>query len=138
MPPKVRRWTAVIAAALVLAYVDTVTISEIGDFALWPAGLVWIAVFAAVCGFLLALISEGAASGVAAASVLAAFIFAGLWSFVFWSFLGAYFSYFELIISTPFISQVLPQILVILLTTTPAGLLGVVVATVLVPIHYRP
>ena len=130
MNPKVRQWTAAIAAALVLAYVDTVTVSEIQDFALWQAGFVWIGVFAVGCGVLLALINEDAIWPAVVAPALAVLIFAGVWSYVFWSFLGEYFSYFELLLSTPFLSQVLPQGIVILVTTVPMGLLGIVAATV--------
>ncbi len=131
MHPKVRQWTAIIAAAVVMAYVDTMTVSEIKNFALWQGGLVWMGVFAAGCGVLLALINDDAVWSVIVAPVLAVLIFAGVWSYVFWSFLGEYFSYFELLLSTPFLSQVLPQGIVILATTIPMGLLGVVVATVL-------
>ncbi len=130
MHPKVRQWTATIAAALVMAYVDTITVSEIQDFALWQAGFAWMGVFAVGCGVLLALINEDAIWSVVVAPVLAVLIFAGVWSYVFWSFLGEYFSYFELLVSTPFLSQVLPQGIVILVTTIPMGLLGVVAATV--------
>jgi hypothetical protein len=131
MHPKVRQWTATIAAALVLAYVDTMTVSEIKDFALWQGGLVWMGVFAIGCGVLLALVNEDALWSTVAAPVLAVLIFVGVWSYVFWSFLGEYFSYLELIVSTPFLSQVLPQGFVILVTTIPMGLLGVVIATIL-------
>ena len=135
---EVRRWTAIIAAAVVLAYVGTVTVSEVRDFALWPAGLVWLSVFAVICGVLLTLTSDGAIWSIVVASVLAIVIFAGLWSYIFWSFLGEYFSYFELIVSTAFISQVFRQSLVILITTVPLGLLGVVAATIFLPDRYRP
>jgi len=131
MHPKTRQWTATIAAALVLAYVDTMTVSEIKNFALWQGGLAWMGVFAVGCGILLALIHDDALWSAVAAPVLAVLIFAGVWSYVFWSFLGEYFSYLELIVSTPFLSQVLPQGFVILVTTIPMGLLGVVIATVL-------
>jgi hypothetical protein len=134
---EVRRWTAIIAAAVVLAYVGTVTVSEVRDFALWPAGLIWLSVFAVICGVLLALISDGAGWSIVMASVLAVLIFAGLWSYIFWAFLGKYFSYFELIVSTPFISQVFRQGFVILITTVPLGLLGVAAATIFVPDRYR-
>ena len=135
---EVRRWTAIIAAAVVLAYVGTVTVSEVRDFALWQASLAWLGVFAAICGVLLALTSDGAVWSIAVASVVAVLIFAGLWSYILWSFLGEYFSYFELIVSTPFISQVFPQSFVILITTVPLGLLGVAAATIFVPNRYRP
>lgn len=135
---KVRQWTAIIAAALVLAYVGTVTVSEVRDFALWPAGLVWLGVFAVICGALLALISDGAVWAIVLASVLAVLIFAGLWSYILWSLLGEYFSLFELIVSTLFVSQVFRQSVVLLITTIPLGLLGVAAATIFVPDRYRP
>jgi hypothetical protein len=137
MRPEVRRWTAIIAAAVILAYVGTVTVSEVRDFALWPASLVWLSVFAVICGGLLALISDGAVWSTVVASVLAVLIFAGLWSYIFWSFLGEWFPYSELIVSTPFISRVFRQSFVILITTIPLGLLGAVAATIFPPDRYR-
>ena len=135
---EVRRWTAIIAAAVVLAYVGTVTVSEVRDFALWQASLGWLGVFAVICGVLLALISDGAVWSIVVASVLAVLIYAGLWSYIFWSLLGEYFSYSELIVSTPFISQVFRQSFVILITSVPLGLLGMAAATIFLPDRYRP
>jgi len=135
---KVRQWTAIVAAAVVLAYVGIVAVTEVRDFALWSANLTWLGVIAAICGALLALVSEGAVWSIVVASVLAVLIFAGLWSYIFWSFLGEYFSFLELIVSNLFIFQVLPRSALILITTLLLGLLGTVAATILLPDRYRP
>jgi hypothetical protein len=135
---KVRQWTAIVAAAVVLAYVGIVAVTEVRDFALWPASLAWLGVFAAICGALLALISDGAAWSIVVASVLAVMIFAGLWSYIFWLFLGEFVSLLEIIVSNLFIFQVLPRSAVVLITTVLLGLLGVVAATIFLPDRYRP
>jgi hypothetical protein len=128
---------ATVAAALVLTYVGTAALSEVGDFGLWPASLTWLGVAAVVCGALLALIGGGAAWSMVAASVLAALLFAGLWNMIYWTFLGVYVDFFEITISNPFLYQVLPRCAIIVLTTAPLGLIGVVAATILLPERYR-
>jgi hypothetical protein len=128
----VRQWTAIIAAALVLVYVSTAAI-KVRDFALWPTSLAVLCVSAVICGVLLAFVNSGAAWSVVAASALAVLIFTGVWSYIFWSFLGEYFSLFEIVISTPFIYQVLLPSGMILVTTVPFGLLGSVAVRIFLP-----
>lgn len=133
----IRRWVTTVAAALVLTYVSTAALSEVGDFGLWPASLAWLGVAAVVCGALLALIGSSAAWLMVTASVLATLLFAGLWNMIYWTFLGAYVGFFEIAISNPFLYQVLPRCAIILITTAPLGLVGVVAATILLPERYR-
>jgi hypothetical protein len=102
-----------------------------------PANLAWLVVAAFLCGVLLALIGEGGAWRIVASCVLAALLFAGLWNYIFWSFLGEYASFLEIGMSNPFISLVVPRCALMLLTAAPLGLLGVVAATILVPDEYR-
>jgi hypothetical protein len=137
MASRIRQGTSVIAAAAVLAYVSMAGLTELRDFALWPASLAWLVLAAFVCGVLLSLVGEGGAWLSVASSVLAVLLFAGLWNFVFWSFLGQYASFFELGMSNPFLYLVLPRCALILLTTAPMGLLGAVAATILIPDEYR-
>ena len=137
MASRFRQATSVVAAAVVLAYVSMAGLTEIRDFALLPANLVWLVVAAFVCGVLLVLIGEGGTWRVVVSCVLAVVLFAGLWNCIFWSFLGEYASFFELGISNPFIYLVVPRCALILLTTAPVGLLGAVAATILVPDEYR-
>ena len=134
---KVRHWTAVIATALVLTYVSISTLSEVRDFSLWAGSLEWLAVAALVCGLLLALVGGGNASSIVAASVLSAFLFAGVWHYILWSFLGEYISFFEVGLSNLFILQVLPRCALILIITAPLGLVGFVAATILLPDSYH-
>jgi hypothetical protein len=134
---RIRQGTSVIAAAVVLVYVSMAGLTELRNFAVWPASLAWLALAAFVCGFLLALVGEGGAWRIVASSVLAVLLFAGLWNYIFWSFLGEYASFFELGMSNPYLYLVLPRCALILLTTAPLGLLGVVTATILLPDEYR-
>lgn len=137
MSVRVRQWTAVVSAALVLTYVSVSTLSEVRDFSLWAGSLEWLAIAALVCGLLLALVGEGNAWSIVAASVLSAFLFAGVWHYILWSFLGEYISFFEVGLSNLFILQVLPRCALILIIAAPLGLVGFVTATILLPDHYR-
>jgi hypothetical protein len=134
---RIRQGTSVIAAAVVLVYVSMAGLTELRNFAVWPASLAWLALAAFVCGVLLALVGEGGAWRIVVSSVLAVLLFAGLWNYIFWSFLGEYASFFELGMSNPYLYLVLPRCALILLTTAPLGLLGVVTATILLPDEYR-
>lgn len=136
MNPKVRQWTAIVAAAAVLAYVGTAAVTEVRDFALWPTDLTSLSAFAAICGGLLALTTKGSFWPTVAASLLAALIVAGLGIYIFWSFLGEYFSVFEIIASNLFVLHVLPRSAVVFLTATFVGLLGTVAVAILFPSRY--
>ncbi len=137
MTSRIRQGTSVIAAAVVLAYVSMAGLTEIRDFAVLPANLAWLVVAAFVCGVLLALVGEGGAWRIVASCVLAVLLFAGLWNYIFWSFLGEYASFIELGMSNPFLYLVLPRCALILLAAAPLGLLGAVAATIVVPDEYR-
>jgi hypothetical protein len=134
---RLRRWAATIAVAIVMTYVGTVAVSEVRDVALWRANLTSLSLVALICGALLAVVSDGAAWSLIFASGLAALACAGVWTFIWWSFLGGYFSIFELIGSNLFVLQAVPRSGVIFLTSVFMGLLGIVVVTILVPYGYR-
>ena len=141
MHPKVKQWTAIMAAALVLAYVSTAAATEVRDFALWQASSAWLGVFAAICGVLLALINgsnDGAAWYIVVAPVLAVLILAGVWCYILWSFLGEHLSLYEIMVSNLFINQVITRSFLILIITVPFGLLGVAVVKVFLPERYHP
>jgi hypothetical protein len=138
MSPRVRQWIATIAAAIVLAYVGTVAVTEVQDYSWWSANLAWLTAFSVVCGALLALIGRNAVRSMTAASGLAVLIFVAVWYYTLWSFLGDYFSPLELMVSNLFILQVLPQSATIFGTTFFAGLLAIVAVMIFVPDHYRP
>jgi len=141
MRQKVRQWTAIMAAALVLAYVSIAAATEVRDFALWQASWTWLGVFAAICGALLALVN-GSDHGdfwyIVVAPVLAVLILAGEWCYILWSFLGEYVSLYEIMVSNLFIYQVLSRSFLILIIAVPFGLLGFVVAKVFLPDRYHP
>jgi len=141
MHQKARQWTAIMAAALVLAYVSTAAATEVRDFALWQASWAWLSIFAAFCGALLAPIfsgNDGAIWSTVMAPVLAVLIFAGVQYYILWSFLGEYLSLYEIMVSNLFINQVLPRTFLVLITTVPFGLFGFVVARAFVPDRYHP
>ena len=68
MCSKVREWTAIFAAATVLAYVSSAAISQMQNYAFWSTDLAVVSVFAAICGALLALINKRAIASMIAAS----------------------------------------------------------------------
>jgi hypothetical protein len=136
--PRIRRWAAVVATAIVLAYVSTVAVTQVRDFALWPANLVWLGAVSAVCGVLLALIDEDTVRLMVVASGLAVLISAGVWSYILWSLMGDYFSLFELMASNLFVLQVIPRSAMIFVTTLFMGFLAIVAVTIFVPDRYRP
>jgi hypothetical protein len=136
--PRIRRWAAVVATAIVLAYVSTVAVTQVRDFALWPANLVWLGAVSAVCGVLLALIDEDTVRLMVVASGLAVLISAGVWGYILWSLMGDYFSLFELMASNLFVLQVIPRSAMIFVTTLFMGFLAIVAVTIFVPDRYRP
>ncbi len=142
MHQKVRQWTAIMAAALVLAYVSTAAVTEVRDFALWQASWTWLGVFAAICGALLALINgsddTAAWSIVVAPPVLAVLILAGVRCYILWSFLGEYLSLSEIMLSNLFIYQVVSRSFLLLIVAVPFGLLGVAAVKVFISDRYHP
>ena len=136
--PRISRWAAVVATAIVLAYVSTVAVTQVRDFALWPANLVWLGAVSAVCGVLLALIDEDTVRLMVVASGLAVLISAGVWGYILWSLMGDYFSLFELMASNLFVLQVIPRSAMIFVTTLFMGFLAIVAVTIFVPDRYRP
>ena len=138
MHSRVREWTAIFAAAMILTYVSTAAITQIHDYAFWPSSLTWVGVYATICGALLALVNKQAIRSMIMTSVIATLIFAGLWSYIFWSFLGEYLSIFEIVISNLFFLRVLPQSIVILIMTILPGLLGLALVKTIVPGRYQP
>jgi len=132
MKSMVRRWLGTLAAAAVLAYVGTVAVTEVKDFALWRVGFLWLCAFALICGALLAMSSDRAYRSMVWASALAALTLAGLWSYIWWSFLGEYISYFEVLKSNLFILHVLPRSAVVFFVTMPLGLMAVVFTKMLI------
>ena len=137
MGEKARQGTTVLAAALVLAYLGAVSISQVRDFAPWPANLAWLSFFSAMCGILLAISNDRAARSMVVASALAVPIFAGIWSYILWALLGEYISFFDLILSDFMFLYVIRLGALIFVVSTFFGLLGTVLALTIVPDRYR-
>ncbi len=138
MSRRVRQGTAIVAVALVLAYVGTVSVSKVRDFAPWPANLLWLIVISAICGVLLALSSDGADWSIAVASLLAVLIFGGLQSYMIWVLLGQYVSLFDLVLSDFVLVYVTQRGILMLMVSALFGLLGAVVTRAFLPDHYLP
>jgi hypothetical protein len=132
MKSMVRRWLCTVAAAAVLAYVGTVAVTEVKDFALLRFGFLWLCAFALISGALLAMTSDRAFWSMVWASALAAVTLAGLWSYIWWSFLGEHLSYFEVLKSNLFMLHVLPRSAVVFFVTMPLGLLAIVFTKMLI------
>ena len=138
MSQRVRQGTAIVAAALVLAYVGAVSVSKVRDFAPWPANLLWLSVVSVICGVLLALSSDGAVRSIVVASVVAVLIFGGLRSYMVWTLLGQYVSLSDLVLSDLVLLYVIQRGLLMLLVSALFGLLGAVVTLVFLPDRYLP
>ena len=145
MGQSVRRGTAVVAVALILAYVGTMAITPMRDFAPWPTNMLWLGVVSTICGVLLALISligEEAVWSIIAASVLAVLIFGGLWSYICWALLGQYISqyisFFNLILSDFVFPYVIKRGALMFIVSVLFELLGAVIALIFLPARYCP
>jgi len=128
----------VMAAALVLAYLGTFSMSQVREFAPLPANVLWLGVASVVCGVLLALTDAGAARLIVVAAALAVLIFGGLWSYIAWALLGQHFSLFELIRSDIVFLYVVRQGAVMFIASAPFGLLGAVAVRAFLPDRYLP
>ena len=137
MVERARQGTAIVAAALVLAYLGAVSISQVGDFAPWPANKAWLSIFSSMCGVLLALSNERPAQSMVVASALAVPIFAGVWSYILWTLLGQQISFIDLILSDFMLLYVIRLGVLLFIVSVLFGLLGTVVALTLIPDRFR-
>ena len=138
MMHRIRQASAIIAAAIVLAYLGLVALSEVKRFAPFAADTNWLIVGAFICGVLFALISDRAIESMFLAAVLAVIVFIGIWGFFFWRFFGAYFSLFELMISNRFFAEVFPRTLLMFSLSTIVGIIAAVIVMLVIPDQYRP
>lgn len=137
MSRRLKQGTAIIAAALVVAYLGLISITEVGDYVSWSVGLLGLSLAAALCGLLLALIDEQAIRLMSIASVLGMLIFGGLWSIASWALLGEQFTFVELILSDLVFSYVLRRGLLLGLITILFGLIGAAGMQLFLPAHYH-
>ena len=133
---------AVVAAALILALVDIVSVSSMRDFVPWSGSLVWMVVISIICGVLLALISPRAAWMIVAASVVAVLVFASLWSYTSWVLLEPYISLLDLSVSDVILSDMVILYVssrgaVMFMSNAAFGLLGAVATLAFLPGGYH-
>ena len=139
MVERVRQGTATFAAALVLAYGMAATVPPVHDFAPWPSDLIWLTVLSVICGALLGLTnSEAGWVMIAAASVLAILFFTAIRSYIVWQLVGRQvsLSLFELVLSDLVFLYVIQTGLILFMISAIFGLIGAVLASVILPEHY--
>ena len=122
----IRQWTGTLAVAAILAYGGTVSFTAVKNTAIWEVNTVWLGAFALICGALLVIISENSFRSMIIASVLATVTVAGLWSYILWSSLGGYISYFNLLNSNLCMAYVYPISAVVAIISIPLGLIGII------------
>ena len=140
MNRQVRKYTAVIAASIVLACMGLVAFTDLESFAGWPVSPLWMGVVAVLCGILLATISGESTWPLIAVfevAALAVLIFGAAWTYILWQFVRQYVSYFELMWSTFVFVYIASRGLIVFVLTLLSGMLGVVAAQVLLPERYR-
>ena len=134
-----RQGAVIVAVALALAYVGTVSVSgEIRGFAPWPADLFWLAVVSFICGILLGLSVKNAFRAILLASVLAVVIFGALWSYVYWVLIGDYIPLFDLILSDQVSLYVFQWGFFIFMVSALCGMIGTVVPMAVISSDYLP
>lgn len=141
MRHRLRQSLAMIAVALVLAYVGTAAVARVRGFAPWEGDLLWLIVAAFVCGILLTLTNDDAIWLMMAASVLAVLIFIGLWSVIFWMSLEQSIPILDLLLSDFVFIYFAQRSSLLLFLSVLFGLLGVALVMALqifLPEQYRP
>lgn len=137
MGRKVRQWSAIIAAAIVLGCVGTFSIEPVSNFAPWPApGMSWVWVTAAICGYLLAFNVTRSNWAMVAASALSTLILGGIWAYVIWQLLGPLrqqVSLLDFLVSDLVFHLGIRRGAVLFVFSVPFGLLGVKVKSLLLP-----
>ncbi len=137
----IRQSLAVIAAAIVLAYVGTTAVSQVRGFAPWQGNLAWLVIAAMICGILIAFTNDDAIWLMIAATVLSVLIFIGLWSVIFWVLLGRALPLHRLILSDFLFIYFVQRGSLILFLGGLFGLLGVasvMILQIFIPERYRP
>jgi hypothetical protein len=131
-----RKWAAIVAGALLLAYVGTVTTTKVQEVASWQADGLWFAIAAVICGALVFVSTDGDFWSIVGAALFAALIVAIVGFYIHWVFLGEYFTVFELVLSNVFFLQVLPQSGIVFMIAALLGLVGGLAVAIFFPEHF--
>ena len=137
MGQRLKQSTAVVSVALVLAYVGLTSLSDIRDYAPWPANLLGLSLVSVLCGSLLALIDQKALSLMSFASVLSVLIFGSFWSLASWSLVRVQVSLLELILSDLVFLYVAQRGALLFAVSILFGLIGATGMQILLPDRYH-
>lgn len=135
---RLRWWTAVLAAALLLTYMAVVSWSDVSTVAFGPAGPFWLGFAALCCGLLLGLACDRGVVAAAVAGGITVFAFGLSWSIVASQLIGRMFtSFLELGMSDTVSLYILPRAALVAVTAILPIVLGAGLVTALVPERWR-
>jgi hypothetical protein len=128
-----RQSMAVIAAAVILAYMGLISLSHLRDYVAWPADMLALSIVAALCGMLLALAESKALHLYLIASVVSALLFGGFWAYATWGVLGSSIPLVELLFSDLVLLYAVQRSFLLVTPCLVFGLLGVLGVQLLLP-----
>jgi hypothetical protein len=128
-----RQSMAVIAAAVILAYMGLISLSHLRDYVAWPADMLALSIVAALCGALLALAESEALHLYLIASVVSALLFGGFWAYATWGVLGSSIPFVELLFSDLVFFYAVQRSFLLVTPCLVFGLLGVLGVQLLLP-----
>jgi hypothetical protein len=128
-----RQSMAVIAAAVILAYMGLISLSHLRDYVAWPADMLALSIVAALCGALLALAESEALHLYLIASVVSALLFGGFWAYATWGVLGNSIPFVDLLFSDFVLLYVVQRSFLLVAPCLVFGLLGVLGVQLLLP-----
>ena len=140
MPAKILRVSAIIAIALLLAYIGAAATPPMHNYAPVPASLYTVIVATLCCSVLLALATDQAVQSIVAATALALFLFGGIRAGVIaWSLThqDIPFTLYELAISDSVFQYTLHRGLFMYMVSGLLGMLGAVLAMIAIPDRFR-
>jgi hypothetical protein len=126
-----RTVASTIAAALLISYAALLAFTDLGAFAVGPAGMVWLILTALLAGLLLGLSAEEGANPLLAAAAavgLAIVIFILGWGYVAWISLQGSVSYWSLLGSARLFNFLIQRGFLVLVVCAPACLLTAAVS----------
>ena len=128
-----RQSMAVIAAAVILAYMGLISLSHLRDYVAWPADMLALSIVAALCGMLLALAESKALHLYLIASVVSPLLFGGFWAYATWGVLGNSIPFVDLLFSDFVLLYVVQRSFLLVAPCLVFGLLGVLGVQLLLP-----
>jgi hypothetical protein len=134
-----RSASAVLAAALVMALVSLIALSDVRVIVPGQPGALWICSAGFLCGLLLAFASDRPFVAMGLAIALAAILFGIAWTAIVWTLLGRdAFTFIEVGLSDLVSLYLMPRALLMLLLGGLSGLVAVGGALLATPARFRP